>query len=44
MDLKWSVLFHTIRIFVELNLYWLFLYKQVPALMTSKLPGAIALR
>jgi hypothetical protein len=34
MDLKWSVLFHTIRIFVELNLYWLFLYKQVPALMT----------
>jgi hypothetical protein len=34
MDLKWCVLFHTIRIFVELNLYWLFLYKQVPALMT----------
>jgi hypothetical protein len=34
MDLKWSVLFHTIRIFVEINLYWLFLYKQVPALMT----------
>jgi len=34
MDLKWSVLFHTIRIFVELNLYWLFLDKQVPALMT----------
>jgi hypothetical protein len=34
MDLKWSVLFHTIRIFVELNLYWLFLYKQVPALLT----------
>lgn len=34
MDLKWSVLFHTIRVFVEFNLYWLFLYKQVPALMT----------
>jgi hypothetical protein len=34
MDLKWSVLFHTIRILVEINLYWLFLYKQVPALMT----------
>jgi hypothetical protein len=34
MDLKWCVLLHTIRIFVEINLYWLFLYKQVPALMT----------
>jgi hypothetical protein len=34
MDLKWCVLFHTIRICVELNLYWLFLDKQVPALMT----------
>jgi hypothetical protein len=34
MDLKWCVLLHTIRILVELNLYWLFLYKQVPALMT----------
>jgi len=34
MDLKWCVLLQTIRIFVELNLYWLFLYKQVPALMT----------
>jgi hypothetical protein len=34
MDLKWCILLHTIRIFVELNLYWLFLYKQVPALMT----------
>src|SRR5277367_3830529 len=34
MDLKWCVLFHSIRIFVEINLYWLFLYKQVPALMT----------
>jgi len=34
MDLKWCVLLHTIRILVELNLYWLYLYKQVPALMT----------
>jgi hypothetical protein len=34
MDLKWCVLLHSIRFFVELNLYWLFLYKQVPALMT----------
>jgi hypothetical protein len=34
MDLKWSVLFHSIRILVEINLYWLFLRKQVPALMT----------
>jgi hypothetical protein len=34
MDLKWCILLHTIRILVELNLYWLFLYKQVPALMT----------
>lgn len=34
MDLKWCVLFHSIRILVEINLYWLFLYKQVPALMT----------
>jgi hypothetical protein len=33
MDLKWSVLLHSIRILVELNLYWLFLYKQVPRLM-----------
>jgi len=33
-DLKWCILLHTIRIFVEINLYWLFLYKQVPALMT----------
>ncbi len=36
MDLKWCVLFHSIRILVEINLYWLFLYKQVPALMTFK--------
>jgi 4-amino-4-deoxy-L-arabinose transferase-like glycosyltransferase len=34
MDLKWCILVHTIRIFVEVTLYWLFLYKQVPALMT----------
>ena len=34
MDLKWCVLIHSIRIFVEINLYWLFIYKQVPALMT----------
>jgi hypothetical protein len=34
MDLKWCVLFHSIRILVEINLYWLFLYRQVPALMT----------
>lgn len=34
MDLKWCVLLHSIRILAEINLYWLFLYKQVPALMT----------
>jgi len=34
MELKWCILLHTIRILVELNLYWLFLYKQVPAQMT----------
>lgn len=34
MSLKWSVLIHSIRILVEVNLYVLFLYKQVPALMT----------
>jgi hypothetical protein len=34
MDLKWCVLIHSIRIFVEINLYWLFIYRQVPALMT----------
>jgi hypothetical protein len=34
MDLKWCVLIHSIRIFVEINLFWLFIYKQVPALMT----------
>ncbi len=34
MDLQWSILIHTIRIFVELTLFFLFVYKQVPALMT----------
>ncbi|MBB5060130.1 4-amino-4-deoxy-L-arabinose transferase-like glycosyltransferase [Granulicella aggregans] len=34
MDLKWCILVHAIRIFVEATLYWLLLYKQVPALMT----------
>ncbi len=34
MSLKWSVLIHTIRILVEVNLYLLFLYKQVPAQLT----------
>jgi hypothetical protein len=34
MDLKWCILLHSIRVFVELNLYWLFLYEQVPAQMT----------
>ena len=34
MNLEWCVLLHSIRILVELNLYCLFLYKQVPALMT----------
>ena len=34
MSLKWLVLIHCIRILVEINLYILFLYKQVPALMT----------
>ena len=34
MDLKWCVLMHSVRILVELNLYWLFVSKQVPKLMT----------
>jgi hypothetical protein len=34
MSLKWSVLLHSVRILVELTLYWLFLYKQVPAQLT----------
>ena len=34
MSLKWSVLLHSVRILVEVTLYWLFLYKQVPAQLT----------
>ena len=34
MSLKWSVLLHTVRILVKVTLYWLFLYKQVPAQLT----------
>jgi hypothetical protein len=34
MELKWTVLLHSVRILVEITLYWLFLYRQVPALMT----------
>jgi hypothetical protein len=34
MELKWCILLHSIRVFVELNLYCLFLYKQVPIQMT----------
>ena len=34
MSLKWSVLLHSVRILVELTLYWLFLYKQIPAQLT----------
>ena len=34
MSLKWSVLLHSIRILVEVNLYLLFLQKQVPIQMT----------
>ena len=34
MELKWTILLHTVRVLVEMNLYWLFLYKQVPVLMT----------
>jgi hypothetical protein len=34
MDLKWLVLLHSIRILVEVNLFLLFMHKQVPALMT----------
>jgi 4-amino-4-deoxy-L-arabinose transferase-like glycosyltransferase len=33
-DLKWCILLQSVRVLVELNLYWLFLYKQVPAQMT----------
>ena len=34
MSLKWCVLLHSIRILVEVNLYALFVYKQVPVQMT----------
>ena len=34
MPLKWLVLLHSVRILVELNLYWLYRAKQVPRLMT----------
>ncbi len=34
MDLRGMVLLHTIRIFVELNLFWLYLHQQVPRLLT----------
>ena len=34
MSLKWTILLHSIRILVEATLYWLFLFRQVPALMT----------
>ena len=34
MDLRWMILFHTIRILVELSLYCLFRAGQVPRLLT----------
>jgi len=34
MDIKTLTLMHIIRVFVELVLYWLFLFKKVPILMT----------
>ena len=34
MSLQWSVLLHSVRILVEISLYLLFLYKEVPAQMT----------
>lgn len=33
-DLKWLTWLHVVRIPVELTLYWLFLYRQIPKLMT----------
>lgn len=33
-DLKWLTWLHVVRVPVELTLYWLFLYKQIPQLMT----------
>jgi hypothetical protein len=34
MELEWCILLHSTRVFVELNLYCLFVYKQVPKQMT----------
>lgn len=34
LDIKWLTLFHTIRVPVELVLYWLFMQKTIPELMT----------
>lgn len=33
-DIKWLTWLHVVRILVELVLYWLFVHKQVPRLMT----------
>ena len=33
-DVKWLTWLHVVRVPVELTLYWLFLYKQIPQLMT----------
>jgi hypothetical protein len=33
-DAKWLTLIHTVRIPVEITLYWLFLHKAIPGLMT----------
>ena len=34
LDPKWLTYLHTVRVPVELTLFWLFLYKQVPEIMT----------
>ncbi|XZF16182.1 hypothetical protein ACTHGU_08590 [Chitinophagaceae bacterium MMS25-I14] len=34
LDIKWLTLLHSIRIFVELSLYYLFLAKTIPEIMT----------
>lgn len=34
LDPKWLTLLHTVRVPVELTLFWLFVYKQVPEIMT----------
>jgi hypothetical protein len=34
MNLKWLILLHFIRVLVEINLFWLYLHKQVPRLLT----------